>query len=130
MKKTLIILVLILCSFITIKPCPMTITNDGKKKIFVTDPNSGKAVYIMPGKSQIIDPTIYGLQRFVFNEKLNFYVEDNSNKFFLRYQLIEKFCTDKKTVLSLTDIKNFVKKPTKRFRTKMYEKQKEIAHTH
>jgi hypothetical protein len=55
------------------------------------------AARITPGKSQIIDPTIHNWQKHFRKEKINFYYpqKPHSNIFYRKYQLIEKYCTDK-----------------------------------
>jgi len=130
MKKTLIIATLAFCCFATIQSCPMAIENDGDDKMIVFDFNNEQAVYIKPGSSKTIDPTLHGWTKYIFNEKLNIYIKNEDGIFILRYQLTEKFCTPEKTELSLTDIKGFVENPTKRFWTKKYEIQKQQPHKH
>jgi len=69
-------------------------------------------------------------KKYFLNEKLNIYIENKKGEFDRRYQLIEKYCTDEKTELSLEQIKGFIKNPTDRFTVKTYKIQKKHLHTH
>ena len=112
--------------------CPFIITNDTSAAILVVDPYNKQALYINPGNNAEIDPSIGGWQYYFYAEKLDIYVprQDNPNLFYRRYQLIEKYCTADKTKLTLSDIAQFVSKPTDRFNTSEFTAQKYSAHTH
>ena len=130
MRKKLFVLLFSFCFFSIMKSCPMSIYNNLKTKVFIVDPHGTTAIYIKSGKYKIIDPTVHGWKKYFLKEKLNIYLENDNGEFLHRYQLIEKFCTKEETKLSLTDIKGFIEKPTKRFTTKVYEETNDIVHVH
>ena len=103
----------------SISGCPFIINNDTKAEIIIVDPYNKQALHIGPGSEAEIDPSISGWQYYFYHEKLDIYVprEDNRGTFYRRYQLVEKYCTVETTKLTLTDIAQFVDKPTDRFTT-------------
>ena len=112
--------------------CPFIINNDTKTEIFIVDPANKQAVSIKPGNKAEIDPSIAGWQYYFYSEKLDIYVprEDNPSLFYRRYQLTEKYCTAEKTKLTLSDIAQFVSKPTDRFTTSEFKPHEHGAHAH
>ncbi len=130
------VIIPILLSFMSaatvLNACPFTIYNDSDSQILVVDPNGKHAVCISPKESQTIDPTIKGFPwKYFYKERLNIYKEKdgNPNNFYIRYQLIEKYCAES-IKLSLNDIVQFIKKPTDRFDTFEFKPQKHSAHAH
>lgn len=112
--------------------CPFTITNDGDTGLIVVDPYNKQAVQIPPGKSRVIDPTLYTWWQFLYNEVLDFYVEHEkgSGTFSREYQMIEKYCTDKPGAndLSLSYIKELVNNPTDRLYAYKYKPYAPVPH--
>jgi len=56
--------------------------------------------------------------------------EDHSGVFYRRYQLVEKYCTAGKTKLTLSDIVQFINKPTDRFTASVFKPHEHGAHVH
>ncbi len=112
--------------------CPFIINNDTKIKILIVDPYNKQALYINPGNEADIDPSISGWKYYFYHEKLDIYVpqEDNPDLFYRRYQLIEKYCTAEKTKLTLSDITQFINKPTDRFTTSEFNPHEHDTHMH
>ncbi len=112
--------------------CPFIIKNDTNTKIVIVDPHNKQALYINPGNEAVIDPTVSGWQYYFYHEKLDIYLpqKDNSDLFYRRYQLVEKYCTTEKTKLTLRDIVQFIDKPTDRFTTSQFKLHEHVAHAH
>ncbi len=112
--------------------CPFIINNDTKTKILIIDPYNKQALYINSGNEADINPSISGWQYYFYHEKLDIYVpqEDNPDLFYRRYQLTEKYCTAEKTKLTLSDITQFVNKPTDRFTTSEFDLHEHDTHKH
>ncbi len=113
--------------YASILACPFTIHNDSESPIIITD-NDKQAVYIKPGQKAVIDPTLKGkLRQLLFNEKLNFFVqEEKAGNFFQKYQLTEYYCVEdykEKNTFRLSQIINLIKNPTDRLRVKEFEKK-------
>ena len=112
--------------------CPFIIYNDTKTEILIVDPFNKQALYINPGDEAEIDPSIPGWQYYFYHEKLEIYVpqKDSPDLFYRRYQLVEKYCTAEKTKLALSDIVQFINKPTNRFTTSEFNPHKHDTHIH
>jgi len=112
--------------------CPFIIKNDSSTAILVVDPYNKQALRITPDNEAEIDPSITGWQYYFYHEKLDIYVarQDNPNLFYRRYQLVEKYCTADKTKLALSDIAQFINKPTDRFDTFEFTAHEHSAHKH
>ena len=112
--------------------CPFIISNDTNTEIIIVDPYNKQAVYITPRNEAEIDPSIAGWQYYFYREKVDIYMprQDNPNLFYRRYQLVEKYCTADKTQLSLSNIAQFINKPTDRFDTFEFSAHEHTAHTH
>lgn len=112
--------------------CPFIITNDSNSELIIVDPYNKQAVHINPGDKREIDPSISGWQYYFYHEKLDIYVPqpDNPHLFYQRFQLVEKYCTKDKTELSLSNIREFINKPTDRFDTSEFKPHEHRAHTH
>lgn len=138
MKQLIFLPVLFYTSLII--ACPFYITNDTDNPILVINPNGIQGVYIEPGKMKVIDPTISGKTwwkpwKYLRHEILNFYEssQEDPNNFILTYQMTEKYCLEDYKItnqLTLSEIKEFIKKPTDRLSTKRIEKQKTHNHNH
>ncbi len=139
MRELILVPIMILTSSL-VTTCPFYITNDSDKPIFVVNPHGSQAIFIEPNKMQEIDPTItdktwWTPWKYLTNETLNFYVssEQNSSNFILKYQMTEKYCDEyyrTTNQLTLSQIKEFINKPTDRLKTKEIKTQKEHNHTH
>jgi len=113
------------------KACPFTIVNDGPTPIIVTDPYGQTAVYIKKGQSRVIDPTIHSLWKYVYNEKLDFYIPLDDNTFYKKYRLSEAYCVSTAdNELLFGDLGALLKKPTDRLSVTSYEKPKLNGHDH
>ena len=128
-----IVVGLLVFSSISLFPCTFTITNDESSPILIVDPRGSTAVYIQPGSTGEIDPTVVGwFWRLFQSEKLNFYVQDNeSGALRLAFRLTEKYCTkDYKTenALPFSEIKRLVGNPTDRLTVTAVERQKHVPH--
>ncbi len=112
--------------------CPFIINNDTNTAIIIVDPYNKQALYMKPGNEAEIDPSVAGWQYYFYHEKLDIYMprQDNLNLFYRRYQLVEKYCTADKTQLSLSDITQFINKPTDRFDTFEFTAHEHSAHKH
>ena len=112
--------------------CPFIITNDSSSELIIVDPYNKQAVHINPGDKQEIDPSISGWQYYFYREKLDIYVprHDKPYLFYRHYQLVEKYCAQDKTELSLSGITEFIKKPTDRFDTSEFKPHEHGAHKH
>ncbi len=114
--------------------CPFMITNDSDHPIIITD-NDKQAVYIKPQETKTIDPTIHGwLAPYIFTEKLNFFVQEGSGEFQLKYQLLEYYCVPdwkEKNQFTLSKILEFINNPTDRLKVKQFEKlERHEMHDH
>ena len=110
--------------------CPMEIHNDGSESIAVVDSYNHTLLFLKSGESAVIDPTVPGIWGYIYSEKLDIYVEQEGKKhsFYRLYQLIENYCTDELTKLSLKQIEQLVHNPTKRFQVVAYKAP--VAHEH
>ena len=133
MKNRIIIYVLIFFIQTNSFACPFMITNNSDNPIIMTD-NDKQAVYIKPQETKTIDPTIHGwIAPILFTEKLNFYIEDNTGEFYLKYQLLEYYCVPdwkEKNQFTLSDIKMLIDNPTKRLKVNQFEKPEKRDHKH
>lgn len=134
MKKFSLFLGLLLASKIC--ACPITITNDMKQQVIVVDPRGSEAIFLDQNKTEVIDPTItHPMMKYFQNEKLDFYFpnKSQSNSFYKKYRLTEKYCVDdpKKSMLTLSQIINFVEIPTDRFKVEEFHPIEKIHdHSH
>jgi len=126
------VLLFLLLMIKNIFACPFVINNDTQTEILVVDPYNKQALYINSGDEAEIDPSISGWQYYLYHEKLDIYVpqEDNPDLFYRRYQLMEKYCTTEKTKLTLSDITQFINKPTDRFTTSQFNPHQHDTHIH
>jgi len=134
MKKIIFFVIISTLFFGSLLPCPFFITNDTEKAIIVTDYGK-QAVYIQPNETKTIDPTLKGwIAPYIFNEKLNFFVENKPGEFYLKYQLTEYYCVEdwkEKNQFTLSQIKKLIDNPTQRLKVDEFEKPKENhAHNH
>ncbi len=102
-------------------PCPITITNDGDQTVLIVDPKGTQAIFLMQNKSAVIDPTITRpFMRYFTDETLDIYFPTGAQpeKFYKKYRLTEKYCTDdeKENQLTTTQILQFEGNPTDRFK--------------
>ena len=127
------LMVLLLLTSLKIYSCPITITNDTDQRIIIVDPRGREALLLDQNKTGVIDPTIFPpLLRYILNEKLDFYYRDRDH-FYKKYRLTEKYCTDdpKESELTISQIINFVQKPTDRFKVKEFSSTKrDHIHNH
>jgi hypothetical protein len=114
--------------------CPLAIKNDGKLTILAIDPHNKQAIRIIPGKSQIIDPTIHGWQKYIRKEKLDVYYpqKPRSDIFYRKYQLTEKYCSEiaDENKLRLSSIEKMADHPTDRFLVKTFKFNEKTLHHH
>ncbi len=101
----------------------------------VVDPHGNQAVYILPGTTQTIDPTLtHWLFKYFYNEKLHFYVKKKQQSFYKKYQLTERYCTDDPEAerLAFTKLEELAKNPTDRLSVHIFEykAKKHKHHTH
>jgi hypothetical protein len=114
---------------------PLNITNDLKTNIIMVDHHNNQAVFIRPGFSAIIDPTIYTWQKHFKKEKFEvFYqVKIKSSQYLRRYEVTENYCTDNPddNKLKASQFMHFMKTNDKRFTVKeMHPKKIEAKHHH
>lgn len=116
--------------------CPITITNDMDQKIVIVDPRGMTAISLDPKETGVIDPTITHLvMKHLQSEKLDFYFpkKPQSNSFYKKYRLTEKYCVDNpnESVLTLSQIVNFVQNPNDRFKVEEFHLvEKTHDHSH
>ncbi len=112
--------------------CPFIIYNDTGTKILIVDPYNKQALYINPGNDGEIDPSISGWRYYFYHEKLDIYLpqKDNPITFYRRYQLVEKYCTAEKSNLTLSNIIEFINRPTDRFTTTEFKLREHGPHLH
>lgn len=133
--KILLVLSAILISF-SLYPCPITISNNDDQTVLIVDPKGAQAILLSPNQDGVIDPTItHPLKRLWSDEILDIYYAKNEKpyKFYKRYRLTEKYCTDNEdeNKLTIKQILQFEKKPTDRFKVKQFqitEKKHEQGH--
>ncbi len=133
--KFLLVLGAILASF-SLYTCPITISNDGDQTVLIVDPKGAQAILLPPNQTGMIDPTItHPLKRLLSDETLDIYYAKNEKpyKFYKRYRLTEKYCTDNEAENQLTikQILQFEKNPTDRFKVIQFqitEKKHEQGH--
>ncbi len=115
---------------IGMQACQFKIKNDGKSKLFVLDPHSGRAVYISPNKFATIDPTLKGWVQYWKSEQLDFLVEYKPNKYHRKYRLTEKYCVadPKANELAFSDIERLSTNPTDRLTVQAFKLIKPMKH--
>ena len=114
--------------------CPITITNDTDQKVIIIDPRGNEAIFLDLNRTGVIDPTItHTVKKYFQDETLDFYypIQNHSSSFYKKYRLTEKYCVDdpKKSELTITQIINFVKNPTDRFKVEEFHLVKKL-HNH
>ncbi|NGX40015.1 MAG: hypothetical protein KR126chlam1_01355 [Chlamydiae bacterium] len=133
--KFLLVLGTVLASF-SLYPCPITISNDDDQTILIVDPKGVEAILLSPNQTGMIDPTLtHPLMRFLSDETLDIYYAKNEKpyKFYKRYRLTEKYCTDNEdeNQLTIKQILQFEKNPTDRFILKRFQiTEKKHVHDH
>lgn len=132
--KTLIIFIAVVTTHIA-NACPMTITNDLDETIIIVDPRGSQAILLSKQGTEMIDPTIPNpMMRYILNEKLDLYFtkEDQPNVFYKKYRLTEKYCTDdpKDNQLTVSQILQFLQKPTDRFKVEELQIVEKSSHDH
>ncbi|NGX38064.1 MAG: hypothetical protein K1000chlam2_01235 [Chlamydiae bacterium] len=123
--KFLLALGAVLASF-SLYSCPITISNDDDQTVLIVDPKGLQAILLLPNQSGMIDPTIpHPLMRLFSDETLDLYYAKNEkpHKFYKKYRLIEKYCTDNEAENQLTikQILQFEKNPTDRFKVTQFQ---------
>lgn len=103
--------------------CPITILNNGDQTVLIVDPKGTQAIFLVQNKSAVIDPTITHLfMKYFTDETLDIYFPSGAQpeKFYKRYRLTEKYCTDneEENQLTITQILQFEENPTDRFKLK------------
>jgi len=131
--KFLLIVATVLMPFF-LYPCPITIMNDGDRAVLIVDPAGTQAIFLQENESGVIDPTItHFFMKHLKDETLDIYYpsSEQPEKFYKRYKLTEKYCTDNENENQLTikGILKFEETPTDRFKLEKVQVT-EIKHDH
>ena len=121
---------------VSLYSCPITILNNDDQTVLIVDPKGMEAILLSPNQSGMIDPTLtHPLMKYLSDETLDIYYAKNDTpyKFYKKYQLTEKYCTDNvdENQLTITQILQFEKEPTDRFTLKQFQiTEKKHEHNH
>lgn len=118
MKKQMLAVALLM-GFGLMHACPVTIVNDQPADIMVIDPHTGKEIHIK-GKSWLgvksegtIEPKQGTITKWFVNKRLVIKVKNNDGIYYPMYEVKQRKCsTSGKIMLTVSDIKALVKKPT------------------
>jgi hypothetical protein len=133
-QQILIIALAMMASASLINACPVTIINDQHPDIMVIDPHTGKEIHIK-GKSWLgvksegtLEPSQGTITKWFVNKRLVVKVKGNDNIYRPTYEVKQRKCsTTGEIVLTMSDIKKLVKKPTDLLEAKEITSEAQVA---